>query len=87
MLGAFSSAASIVGGTVVILFLALYCASDPALYDRGVVKLVPKHYESAARDVLSKMHAQLLRWLLGKLSLMAFVGVATAIGRGCWASL
>ena len=59
MIGTFSSAASVVGGTVVILFVALYFASDPALYVRGVVKLVPKHDESPARDVLSKMHAQL----------------------------
>ncbi len=63
-----------------ILFVALYFAADPALYFRGVVKLVPKHDESRARDVLSTVHAQLLRWLLVKWSLMMFVGVATPIG-------
>ena len=77
---AFSSAASVVGGIVVILFVALYFAADPTLYVRGVVKLLPKHVESRGTELLSKMHEQLLRWLLSKLSLMTFVGVATAIG-------
>lgn len=77
---AFSSAASILGSVVVILFAALYFASDGDLYVRSALKLIPESAEARAKQVLSAMHSQLLRWLLGKLSLMAFVGIATAVG-------
>jgi predicted PurR-regulated permease PerM len=80
ILSAFSGLASALGSIVVVLFLALYFAADPALYVRGFVKLLPKGAERRGEEVLDACEEQLRRWLLGKLSMMAFVGLATAVG-------
>src|SRR6185437_12528628 len=75
-----SSLASALGGAVVVLVLGLYLAADPALYDRGILKLVPKRAEQRTGEVLAHTAGQLRYWLLGKSSLMAFVGISTSIG-------
>jgi predicted PurR-regulated permease PerM len=80
VLSAFSGLASLLGGAVVVLFLSLYFAADPGLYVHGFVKLLPKGAERRGQEVLDTCGTQLRKWLLGKLSMMAFVGVATAVG-------
>ena len=80
VLSAFSGLASALGGIVLVLFLCLYFAANPALYVRGFVKLLPKEAERRGQEVLDTCGGQLRKWLLGKLSLMAFVGFATALG-------
>jgi predicted PurR-regulated permease PerM len=80
LLSAFSTLASALGGIVVVLFVGLYFAADPGLYERGILKLLPKNAERRGREVLRCTGQQLRHWLVGKLSLMCFVGVATAVG-------
>ncbi len=76
----FSSLASAAGGILVVFVVGLYFAADPALYKRGVLKLIPKAAQHRAAEVLHRTGDQLRYWLLGKLSLMAFVAVCTAVG-------
>jgi predicted PurR-regulated permease PerM len=71
---------SALGGIVIVLFLGLYFAIDPALYRRGILKLIPPSAEHRGNEVLCRTGQQLRYWLFGKLSLMAFVGLSTAIG-------
>jgi predicted PurR-regulated permease PerM len=80
ILGAFSTALSVIADAVIILFLGLYFAIDPGLYRRGIIALIPKEKEVRARQVLDRLHQQLQHWILGKLMLMLFVGVVTAAG-------
>lgn len=78
--GLFSSILGVAGGIVAILFIGLYLASAPSLYVGGLVRLIPIQNRSRARQVLGSIHNDLQHWLAGKLSLMALVGVLTAIG-------
>jgi len=80
ILSAFSIALTVIADAVVIFFLGLYFAIDPGLYRRGLIALVPKDNEVRARQVLNRLHEQLRHWIFGKLALMVFVGVFTAVG-------
>ena len=80
VLSALSGVGAAAGGVVIVLFLTLFFALDPGLYKRGLVKLVPKAAEARGEQVLCECGEELQKWLLGKLLLMAFVGVATASG-------
>jgi len=80
VLRALSGVGAAAGGVVIVLFLALFFALDPGLYKRGLVKLAPKAAEARGEQVLWECGEQLRKWLLGKLLLMSFVGVATACG-------
>ena len=76
----FSSTISVLGTLIIVFFLGLYFAADPRLYRNGFLQLVPKNHQDRAKQVLEELGARLQRWLMGKLALMLFVGVATAIG-------
>lgn len=65
---------------VVIFFLGIYTAATPAIYRRGLVKLVPPAHRERASEVLSDLRVTLWRWILGRLFSMSVIGVATAIG-------
>jgi hypothetical protein len=60
--------------------VTLYLAMDPDLYRDGFVRLFPKSLRPRIASTLEDAGAMLGRWLLGKLSLMCFVGVFTATG-------
>jgi predicted PurR-regulated permease PerM len=77
---AFSTVVSVLGSIVILGFLSLYFAADPDLYRRGVLKLVSKDQQERAGEVFDHVGDQLRRWLLGKLALMLFVGIATTLG-------
>lgn len=80
VLNAFSGVTSVAGSFVIVLFLALYFATSPEQYVGGFLKLLPKAAEQRGHEVLDICGGQLRKWLLAKLSMMVFVGVATAIG-------
>jgi predicted PurR-regulated permease PerM len=69
-----------VTGAVVIFFVGLYVAYDPDLYKSGLVKLVPQPRRERAAEVLEKLRATLVRWIIGRLLSMSIIGVATAVG-------
>ena len=65
---------------VLVLFLALYFAVDPASYRAGFLRLMP----SAARDkvggALDASGVALRKWLFGQMISMFFVGALTTLG-------
>lgn len=79
--------ARILGGTVsamsilvVSVFLGLYLAVNPGVYERGLVRLFPVMHRERAADVIGKMGIALRGWLLGTLFNMIVIGVVTTLG-------
>jgi predicted PurR-regulated permease PerM len=65
---------------VVSVFLGLYLAVNPRLYERGVLRLLPFSVRGRAADILGKMGVALRGWLLGTLFNMMVVGTVTTLG-------
>jgi predicted PurR-regulated permease PerM len=69
---------------VLVLFLALYFAADPATYKRGFLALVPRAGRQRVSDALDAAGTSLRQWLKGQLVGMVMVGLLT--GLGLWAA-
>ena len=78
--GIFSTTLSVVADGYVIIFLALFLALQPKVYRAGLVMLVPKAGRARAHEVLDKISDTLVKWVLGRLVSMVFVGVLTWLG-------
>jgi predicted PurR-regulated permease PerM len=65
---------------VLLAFIALYVAADPALYSRGVTSLVPRPQRPRIAHLLATLDGMLRRWLLGTLVGMIIIGVVTTAG-------
>jgi predicted PurR-regulated permease PerM len=72
--------AGIAGSSLVIFFIGVYLAIDPSLYRNAFVRLFPTSSRPRIAATLDDAGATLAHWLLGKLSLMCFVGLFTAAG-------
>ena len=68
------------GDLVLVAFLAIYLAADPATYRNGLLKLLPKDQRARVGDALDSAGTALRKWITGQLAAMAFVGVLTAVG-------
>ena len=69
-----------IGDLILVLFLALYLAADPATYRNGVLLLLPKGARPRVGEALDASGTALRKWLVGQLGAMLFVGVVTTIG-------
>ena len=78
--GAITVTLSGVGALLVILFVGIYVAAQPAMYHRGARRLVPVRSRERFDQVLHEIVGVLRWWLVGKLLSMALVGVLTTIG-------
>jgi len=65
---------------LLIVFLGLYLAADPALYRRGLLKLIPERARERTGVALDQAAVALKRWLLGQFIAMVAVGAVTGIG-------
>ncbi len=77
---AFSGALGVLANLVIVFFIGLFLASKPAVYENGVVRLVPPAKRARAREILDAIERTLGRWLVGRMISMTAVGVVTAIG-------
>jgi len=68
------------GDLVLVAFLAIYLAVDPATYRNGFLALMPGSSRKHIGDAFDKAGSSLRKWLLGQLGAMVFVGVLAAIG-------
>lgn len=68
------------GNVLVIVFLGLACAADPASYRDGAVRFVPPHYRPRATALLDGMGETLRHWLFGQLITMAVIFVCIWAG-------
>ena len=59
----FSSTVAVLGGLIILLFVAIFVAVDPGLYHRGLMHLFPHRARRKAGEVLSATATTLRRWL------------------------
>jgi predicted PurR-regulated permease PerM len=74
-----SSTLAVLGGLLIILFLAIYIGADPDLYHRGLMLLFPRRARRRAGEVFSAMATVLRRWLVTQLIAMLAIGSVTTI--------
>ncbi len=78
--GMASQAVGGVGTAVLVAFLGIFFAADPGVYRRGLLRLAPPARRGRLDEVLDEANDTLLRWLAGRLFLMAVIGVLTWVG-------
>lgn len=71
---------SALAGLLIILFVGLYVAAQPSLYQQGLRRLVPVARRHRADEVLCEVTSVLRWWLIGKLLSMLLIGVLTMVG-------
>ena len=76
---AFSSTVAVLGGLIVLLFVAIFVAVDPDLYHRGLMHLFPHRVRRRAGEVLSATATTLRRWLFMQMIAMLAIGVVTTV--------
>ena len=77
--GFFSSTLAVLGGMVLVLFVAVFVAVDARTYQDGLMHLFPHEARPRAREVLSETAVMLRRWLLTQFIGMLLVGALTAV--------
>lgn len=78
--GFFSSTVGAIGNFFIVILLAIYLASEPRFYVRGIIKLFPKPRRHRATQIVAAVGETLRWWLIGKVGSMIFIGILTWIG-------
>ena len=78
--GVFSATLGIAIDALVVLATGIYFAYSPGAYYKGTLKLFPPYKRKRAGEIADALGSTLRRWLLGRLSVMAINGAATALG-------
>jgi predicted PurR-regulated permease PerM len=78
--GVFSTGLGLIVNFVILFFGTLYLAVNPAIYRQGMIALVPPAHRDRVDGALCETASILRSWLLGKLLVMAYVGVLTTVG-------
>lgn len=76
----FKSTFGVFGDVYVVLFLGIFFTVSPAIYKKGIVKLVPQKGQQKAGDILNKLGENLKKWLKGQFFSMFVVMVLSASG-------
>jgi predicted PurR-regulated permease PerM len=71
--------AEAVGGFLIVIFLSIYLAADPALYRRGVLALLPQRRRAQGAYVMDRVTVVLRKWLVTQLIAMLVIGVVTTV--------
>ena len=68
-----------VGGLLLVIFLSIYIATDPELYRRGLLALLPARRRGLASRVMDRIAEVLRKWLVTQLIAMAVIGGVSTI--------
>ena len=79
LFGFFSSTVAVLGGIVLIIFVAIFVAIEARTYRNGLMHLFPHEARPRAGEVLDATGMMLRRWLLTQFVSMVVVGVLTAV--------
>jgi predicted PurR-regulated permease PerM len=71
--------AEAIGGFLIVVFLSIYLAADPALYRRGILALLPDRRRAQGAFVMDRITVVLRKWLVTQLIAMLVIGVVTTI--------
>lgn len=69
-----------ISGSLLVLVIGIYLAADPALYRRGLLRLLPVARRPVVDAAMRAAGHGLARWLLGQTVSMLAIGSLTAIG-------
>ena len=78
--GYFSSTLGAIANFFIVILLAIYLATEPRFYARGITKLFPPKHRPRGYEVLTEIGDTLSWWLIGKVASMIFIGLLTWIG-------
>lgn len=78
--GLVRGAGEIALNALLLLVGAIFFAADPAVYERGVLLMVPPRHRPAFEDALFDVASTLRLWLRAQLIQMTTMGVAVGIG-------
>jgi predicted PurR-regulated permease PerM len=79
MTGLISGVASFVVAVIVILFVGIFGAAEPALYRSGLLHLVPPAHRPRTAEAVDAVVFNLRWWLVGQFFLMVIIGVTTTV--------
>jgi len=79
LFGFLGSTIEVIVYVLLVLFVAVYIAADPELYQTGLMHLVPHRARHRTRDVLSGVANALRQWLLTQFIAMVVLGTVWAI--------
>ena len=74
-----TSTVAVISGFVLIVFMAIYIGSNPGLYYRGLLHLIPHRARPRGAEVLNAIGMTLRRWLVSQLIAMLVIGTITTI--------
>lgn len=78
--GIFSSTLGALANFFIVIVSALFLASHPAVYVKGLLQLFPAALGNRLKEVLQHSHETLSAWLKGKFLSMLVVGILTYAG-------
>ena len=71
------STLAVLAAVLLVLFVTIYVAVDPGLYQRGALRLLPPQNRERAGVVLRAIGATLRKWLVTQFIAMIVIGVVT----------
>jgi predicted PurR-regulated permease PerM len=74
-----SGTLTMVGGVVMLIFLAVYIGAEPDVYRGWILSVVPAPHRAQVRNVLGEMSTVLRRWLVTQMIAMLVIGVACTL--------
>jgi predicted PurR-regulated permease PerM len=72
-----TSTLAVIGGLILIVFVAIYVAIDTDLYHRGLMHLFPHRHRARAGEVLSAVAYTLRQWFITQLIAMLVIGAVS----------
>jgi predicted PurR-regulated permease PerM len=75
----FSTTLAALSGLLLVIFLAIFFASDPSTYRRGVLQLLPALHRPRGGEVLTALGRTLRAWVLARSIAMVTIGIVVAI--------
>ena len=69
----------VLGGIVLVIFLAIYLAIDPSVYRRGLIHFVPERARPRTEEILTAIAVTLRKWLITQLIAMIVIGAVTTV--------
>ena len=71
------STLAVIAAVLLVVFVTIYVAVNPGLYQRGALRLLPPRNRERASVVLGAIGATLRKWLVTQLIAMVVIGVVT----------
>jgi predicted PurR-regulated permease PerM len=77
--GVLQSTLAVFGAIILVIFLSVYIASDPEVYRRGLLLLVPLHRRDRIEELLTTLGKTLKTWFATQLVAMLVIGTITTV--------